>query len=224
MGGQLEYFGLWVWARKGALVNTRGTYDTPLSRRKKVGFSEQSSSEEGDAEKGLWVHKRLVHEDIDHISYTLLSVLPVIGLSNPQLIQYHFLMCLAETVDVILLGTMDLKTGNRGLELGFRLRLQNMPSQGFVGLNRALPAFQSVNDNFPDMPSEIDALVSLMRNNEDSVFAKTGIRWRFVEQELRKKGVEKSLMAIRVFPISSRMIPDQVCSLGSCIDLGSTGR
>lgn len=148
MGGQLEYFGLWVWARKGALVNTRGTYDTPLSRRKKVGFSEQSSSEEGDAENGLWVHKRLVHEDIDHISYTLLSVLPVIGLSNPQLIQYHFLMCLAETVDVILLGTMDLKTGTRGLELGFRLRLQNMPSRGFVGLNRALPAFQSVNDIF----------------------------------------------------------------------------
>lgn len=77
-------------------------------------------------------------------------MLPVIGLSNPQLIQYHFFMCLAETVDVILLRTMDLKTGNRGLELGFRLRLQNMPSRGFVGLNRALPAFQSVNDIFPD--------------------------------------------------------------------------
>ena len=28
--GQLEYFGLWAWARKGTLVNTRGTYDTPL--------------------------------------------------------------------------------------------------------------------------------------------------------------------------------------------------
>ena len=49
------------------------------------------------------------------------------------------------------------------------------------------------------MPSKIDALVSLMRNNEDSVFAKTGIRWKFVEQELRKKGVEKSLMAIKGF-------------------------
>ena len=50
-------------------------------------------------------------------------------------------MCLAETVDVILLGTMDLKTGNQGLELGFHLRLQNMPNRGFVGLNCALPAF-----------------------------------------------------------------------------------
>jgi hypothetical protein len=37
------------------------------------------------------------------------------------------------------------KTGNRRLELGFRLRLQNMPSRGFVGLNCALPAFQPVN-------------------------------------------------------------------------------
>jgi len=73
-----------------------------LSRRKKVGFSEQSSNEEGDTEKGLWVHERLAHEDIDHISYTLLSVLEVIDLSNPQLIQYH--MCPAETVDIIMLG------------------------------------------------------------------------------------------------------------------------
>jgi hypothetical protein len=49
------------------------------------------------------------------------------------------------------------------------------------------------------MPSKIDALVPLMRNNEDLVFARTGIRWKFVEQELRKKGVEKSLMAIKGF-------------------------
>jgi hypothetical protein len=195
-----------------------------LSRRKKVDFSEQSSSEEGDTEKGLWVHERLAHEDIDHISYTLLSVLEVIDLSNPQLIQYH--MCPAETVDVILLGTMNLKTGNRRLELGFRLRPQNMPSRDFVGLNCALPAFQPMNlhgvRHFSGwMSSEIDALVSLMRNNEDSVFAFAGSSSsKRYERRARKNHSWRS----RVSSISSRGIPDQVCSLGSRIDSSSTGR
>lgn len=112
-------------------------------------------------------------------------------------------MCPAETVDVILLGTMDLKTGN-GLGAWFPPATQNMPSRGFVGIGCALPAFQPVNlhrvRHFSGwMPSEIVTLASLMRNNEDSVFAKTRIRWKFVEQELRKKGVEKSLMAIKGF-------------------------
>ena len=184
-----------AWAHKGALVNTRGAYDTPLYRGERKSASPNNLQARNETPKKA-------HEDINPISYTLLLVLQVIGLSNPQFIQYH--MCLAETVDVVLLGTMDLKTGNRGLELGFRLRLQNMPGRGFVGLNCALPAFQSVNLHgvrlFSGwMPSEIDALVSLMRNNEDSVFAKTGIRWKFVEQELRKKGVKKSLMTIKGF-------------------------
>jgi len=100
---------------------------------------------------------------------------------------------------------MDLKTGNRGLELGFRLRPQNMPNRGFVDLNCALPAFQSVNLHGVQffsgrMPSEIDAPVSLMRNNEDSGFAKTGIRWKFVKQELRK-GRKKITHGDQGFPL-----------------------
>lgn len=72
VGEQLEYFGLWAWAHKGALVNTRGTYDTPLYRGKRKSASPNN----------LGSHECLAHEDIDHISYTLLSVLEVIDLSN----------------------------------------------------------------------------------------------------------------------------------------------
>jgi hypothetical protein len=156
--------------------------------------------------RNLWVHLRLAHEDIDSLSYCLLSVFPFLGGHDRILVQFRCLLTLAEAIDIIYLGTLvDIhspQVSKRwGGEFGLCIRPRSMPHAGFEGLNRALPTRQEMQlrglgrTNWS--PDEIIAVMDVFRHHESKAYGAGGIQWDFVEEKLRKNGVDKTRMKLK---------------------------
>jgi hypothetical protein len=154
----------------------------------------------------LWAHLRLAHEDIDGLSYCLLSVFPFLEGHDRILVQFHCLLTLAEAIDIIYLGTLvdihSLQVAKYwGGEFGLRIRPRSMPHAGFEGLNRALPTRQGMplygmgRANWS--PDEIIAVMDLFRHHESKAYGAGEINWDFVEEELRKNGVDRSRVELK---------------------------
>ena len=88
------------------------TSDSADSRLNPSIVSEEVTAVGEPKPRALWVHQRLAHEDIDDISYCLLSVFSYFDSHDRILFHFHCLLILAEAIDIIFLELL----GNIGFE------------------------------------------------------------------------------------------------------------
>lgn len=77
----------------------------------------------------LWASQRLAHEDIENVSYALLSIFPVTRKHPRGFDQMRLILSLAETIDVVFLGTLGPQCSVRFAgEFGLQSDLQTCPN------------------------------------------------------------------------------------------------
>lgn len=144
----------------------------------------------------LWASQRLAHNDIENVSYQLLSLFPVPRKHLRSLDQMRFLLTLAEAIDIVFLGTLSPQYSVRfGGECGVRIRPADMPKPPYEGLNRALPTSQVVKfyslERTNWKPSEVDIFMQVFKDYPSEVYGAGAIRWDVVEKLLQEHGVTK---------------------------------
>jgi hypothetical protein len=173
-------------------------YGKIAKKRRTKDFLEQSPENPPASKKSvrLWASQRLAHDDIEEVSYALLSLFPVPRKRLRILDQMRFILTLAEAIDVVLLGTMSPQYSARfGGEFGLRIRPTGMPQPPFEGLNRALPTTQVVKfyslERTNWSPAEVEIFLGVFKDHACEVYGAGAIHWDAVENLLRRRGVNK---------------------------------
>ncbi|KAF5573978.1 aminodeoxychorismate synthase [Fusarium subglutinans] len=154
----------------------------------------------------LWAHRRISHEDIEHVSMALLTVMPF-PRSHMHRSSLHlpFLLTLAETIDMILLGTTsNIMSDHSKMEFGWlfghKCRPSHLPASPFEGLNRALPVKQS-HRNFGALmssvnwtPNEAATFLDVIERNYRTIYRShpKRIDWEHLLCLLEKQGIRKT--------------------------------
>ena len=144
----------------------------------------------------LWASQRHADSDIENVSYQLLSLSPAPRKRLRSLDQMRFLLTLAETIDMVFLGTLSPQYSVRfGGECGIRIRPADMPKPPYEGLNRALPTTQVVKfyslERTNWRPSEVDIFMQVFNDHSLEVYGAGAIRWDVVDKLLQERGVTK---------------------------------
>ncbi len=157
--------------------------------------------------KVLWAYQRLAHEDIDKVDYGILSVLPFLRGNDLSVIHFHCLLALAEAIEVIYLGTQVDRDSPRfsawwGGEFGLKLRPSGMPQSELEPLNVALPITQPVTftglGSLNWTPHELITYSEVFKRQENVYnYHSRIIDWDYVEEELRKAGIDRSSQQIK---------------------------
>ncbi|KAH7176722.1 hypothetical protein EDB81DRAFT_49386 [Dactylonectria macrodidyma] len=153
----------------------------------------------------LWIYRRISHDDIEEVSLALLTVLPYprYFIRNAS---FHiaFLFTLAETIDVIYLGSIapgntdSAQRWSRGYV--YKLRPRSMPHSPFEGLNRALPLkqptlqFGSITTRRFWTPTEGLTLIDVFARHQHQIYCDSvpGNKWDLVVKLLDQQGISKS--------------------------------
>ena len=171
----------------------------PLKSRRSKKVPEQSSENQPGIKKQdfLWASKRLAQKEIEKVSYTLLSFFPVPRSSSRNLDQMRFVLTLAEAVDIVILGTMDIyhpSTRFAG-DFGLRIRPVDMPEPPYEGLNRTLPTKQEIKffrvERSDWTPAEVLTFSEVSKDHQSELYGTASIRWDILGQLLRERGIEK---------------------------------
>jgi hypothetical protein len=159
--------------------------------------------------RALYVHQRLSSDQIDKVRFGVLSVFPFPNVGMGEFLR-HFLslMTLAETVDILLVGSLcDLEPGVSFRFIGSlpktTLRLLSLPRRTYEGLNRALPTKQpnqrlgTLIVNADWSPQDVECFMSLVEQHEQEVYihgrsGHSGVQWDFLVAKLLEQGVVKT--------------------------------
>lgn len=156
--------------------------------------------------KVLWAYQRLAHEDIDKVDYGILSILPFLRGNNLYVIHFHCLLALAEAIEVIYLGTQVDRDSPRFSawwgEFGLNLRPFGMRPPELEPLNIALPITQPVTftglGSLNWTPHELITFSEVFKRHENVYnYHSRSIDWDYVEEELRKAGIDRSSNQIK---------------------------
>jgi hypothetical protein len=157
--------------------------------------------------KVLWAYQRLAHEDIGKVDYGILSLLPFLCGNNLYVVHFHCLLALAEAIEVIYLGTQVGRDSPRfsawwGGEFGLNLRPSGMPPPELEPLNIALPITQPVTftglGSLNWTPHELITFSEVFKRHENVYnYHSRSIDWDYVEEELRKAGIDRSSRQIK---------------------------
>ncbi|KAF4472985.1 Aminodeoxychorismate synthase [Fusarium albosuccineum] len=160
-----------------------------------------------DSHRFNWVHRRISHEDIGQVTMTVLTVLPFPRCHMHQAsLHIPYLLTMAETIDMILLGTTARYLSNRGSTefgalWGHKLRSDRLPKPSFDGLNRALPIKQP-QQKFGRLmtrvfwsPGEVTTFINVIRQHHTVVYRlkrPRSIDWDRLLSLLKQQGVHKT--------------------------------
>jgi hypothetical protein len=167
-------------------------------KRRTKNVPEQSPENQPASKKSarFWASQRLAHDDIENVSYALLSLFPVPRKCLRSLDQMRFILTLAEAIDIVFLGTLSPQYSVRfGGEFGLRIRPADMPQPPYEGLNRALPTTQVVKfyslERTNWSPAEVDIFMGVFKDHASEVYGAGAIHWDVVEKLLQERGVNK---------------------------------
>lgn len=199
-----------VYVGQGASVSHTGIPPSMGLRARSQGHYRQiSRAKAGQADKrALHAHRRLGDSNVVDVHLAVLSIFPFPKLSMNVLTHFMYLLTLAETIDIILLGTF----GARGLgnvsvfdELsdGSSQSLSRVFSRNWEGLNRALPIKQVVRSvgsliaTFSWSSEETVTLINIIEKHEKEVYVhdgpkKNAVEWDTLVELLRDQGIRKT--------------------------------
>ncbi|KAH0528128.1 hypothetical protein TsFJ059_003028 [Trichoderma semiorbis] len=190
---------LWLGVQRRAL-----DHQIHISRIKSIRKIKGRSRKPKNEERYLWVHRRISHNDIAEVSLALLTVLPFPRCyMHEGSLHLPFLLTLAETIDMIYLGTIaqfldDGSARKFGALHGHRLRPDQMPRSPFDGLNRAIPikqpqqGFGALMIRVLWSPEDVAKFIDIFAQHHTSLYSHTrprGIDWRQVLSLLEQQGV-----------------------------------
>lgn len=199
-----------VYCGQAAGVSHRGIQPAlGLRFRSLRHYKEISKAKAGRASKAaLYVHRRLANSDVVNVNFAVLSVFPFPEQSMKNVLHHFmYLLTLAETIDVILLDTLDARCSTVSLVNepwhGPPRRLSQLLSRNWEGLNRALPIKQAVRSigtlvaSFSWSSQEIVALVNTIEKHEREVYTHGGprkhaVQWDTLVELLHGQGICKT--------------------------------
>lgn len=200
-----------VYGGQAAGVSHKGTPPAlGLRFRSQRHYYEISRAKAGQASKtALHVHRRLADSNVVNVYFAVLSVFPFpkSGMNN-VLRHFMYLLTLAETIDILLLGTLGAR-GSRTVSLLDESlyeqshRLPRLLSRNWEGLNRSLPIKQVVRSigtliaTFIWSSQEIVALINTIEKHEREVYVHNGpsrhaVQWDTLVELLRGQGIRKT--------------------------------